>query len=178
MHEGGRDLEGGPRGGWIGGWRTGDNFVFQFWCRKFPREIYCAIWGTCCCLCILRGGGRRVSWRCCRQLVHLLCKWLLLLSLMGIVQIVGLPQSHTTDRPQGTEGWGCRSSPCLMALHQKWRCAIFPSRNCTQTNPPPPPAHVGIVPQLAAHYPLPLPPPPLGRAALNWTLLCGGGLPL
>ena len=57
-----------------------DNFVgkispFRVVTKFSSRN--CAIWGTSCSLCILRGGGSRVLLRCCRQsacLPHLFIK--------------------------------------------------------------------------------------------------------
>ena len=42
------------------------------------------------------------------------------------------PRPHTTDRPQGTEGWGCRGVPRPMAPHQN--ADVVPP-----AKPPPPP---------------------------------------
>ena len=62
---------------------------------------------------------------------------------------VGPPKFHTTDCPQGTEGWGCWSFRRLMAPHQNWRCAeIVPSR------PPPLRGTTPVPLQRPARHPL------------------------
>ena len=45
-----------------------------------------------------------------------------------------------TECPQGTKGWGCRSFPWLIALHQHSRCVeVFPAEIVPRRNPPPTP---------------------------------------
>ena len=110
-------------GGGGGGLRQGTSLWGKrrcsVWCRNFSHKIFCVIWGTSCSLYILSGGSSQVLLRCC---------W----------QSVCLPKFHTAICPQGTKGWGCRSFPCLMALHQNWRCAeIFSPQHCPQTKIPP-----------------------------------------
>ena len=52
----------GYRGGgdFVGGQVLGENFVFRFGVKIFPKNFSCAIWGTSCSLCILSGGGSQV----------------------------------------------------------------------------------------------------------------------
>ena len=50
----------GRGGAFVRGQCRGGNFVFQFGVEIFPAELFCAIWGPSCSLCILSGGGSQV----------------------------------------------------------------------------------------------------------------------
>ena len=112
------------RGNFVRGQVCGENFVFKSGGEFFPTKFLLCNLGPFLLLV-------HPPWRRQPGVVALLL----------LLKILAPPKFHTTDCPQGPKGWGCRSFPCLMALHQNWRCVeIFPSRNCPQTKstlPPP-----------------------------------------
>ena len=69
----------------------------------------------------------------------------LVLSFTKYPNFTGQSFTQLIVHQEPSKGWGCRSFPCLMALHQNWRCVeiflsrSFPRRNCPQTKSPPPP---------------------------------------